>query len=576
MRPTTGEPPRWRLLPALSAFVLAVAPAPIRAETPMDLLRAPDTSSPRATLESFIGACDAIYKVMGEERRGVRKRDQQVHSAIGARIYACLNLKEVPDFVRKQTAGEAAACLKELLDRIELPALEDIPGAEEIAEAAASGTPINRWVIPSTQIAIERVREGPFEGAFLFSPETVAKAPELYRRVKDFPYRPGASEGIYRWFLSEPGTLVKPLVKLLPAGMQDGGDGRHAPWQWLGFIVALIGALAVMVIAYRVGRRLSRRFRGDNLFGFCLTLAFPIVAMLTPLLASRFIESQLRLTGKALAISTFLLNIVFLFAAMIVVMGIGGRIAAAITANPKMHPRGLDAQFVRIVCRLLSIVGAVIVFLEGGKYLGIPVSTLFASAGVGGVALALAAQDSLKNLFGSMMIMLDKPFRIGDRIVVKGYDGFVEEIGLRSTKVRLLTGHLTAIPNDEVARNDVENVGRRPHIRRLTDLRLPLDTAPEKLERAVAIVRDILDGHEGYEEGKEPRAYLADIAPDAFTLRFIYWYHPPDYWQFLDHSERVNLEIKRAFDGEGIEFALPTSRTFLDGAKGDAVQGAAN
>ena len=96
-----------------------------------------------------------------------------------------------------------------------------------------------------------------------------------------------------------------------------------------------------------------------------------------------------------------------------------------------------------------SIVAAVIVFLEGGKYLGIPLTTLLASAGVGGVAVALAAQDSLKNFFGTMMIILDKPYRLDERIVIKGYDGFVEEIGLRSTKLRLLNGHQATIPNED-------------------------------------------------------------------------------------------------------------------------------
>ena len=130
----------------------------------------------------------------------------------------------------------------------------------------------------------------------------------------------------------------------------------------------------------------------------------------------------------------------------------------------------------RIVSRLLSISLAVLVFIEGGQYLGIPVTTLLASAGVGGLAVALAAQDTLRNLFGTIMLMADKPFRVGERIVVDDYDGIVEEIGLRSTRIRLLTGHLVTIPNDTLARTDIENVGRRPYIRRVADMRIPLDT----------------------------------------------------------------------------------------------------
>ena len=96
---------------------------------------------------------------------------------------------------------------------------------------------------------------------------------------------------------------------------------------------------------------------------------------------------------------------------------------------PHINPRGLDAQFIRIMARLLGITLATVVFLEGGQYLGIPVTTLLASAGVGGVAVALAAQDMLKNLFGTIMLMADKPFRVGDRIIADGYDGMWKRSG---------------------------------------------------------------------------------------------------------------------------------------------------
>ena len=202
-------------------------------------------------------------------------------------------------------------------------------------------------------------------------------------------------------------------------------------------------------------------------------------------------------------------------------------------------------------------------FLEVGKYLGIPLSTLLASAGVGGLALALAAQDSLKNFFGSMMIFLDKPFRVGERIVVGDFDGFVEEIGLRSTKIRLLTGPQATVPNEEMARSHVENIGRRPHIRRLADLRLPLDLPSDKAREAVSIVKEILADHEGMKPGLEPKVYLTDICPDALKLRIIYWFHPPDYWKFLAFGQKVNLEIKESFERAGINFALPTTTTHV-------------
>jgi MscS family membrane protein len=215
---------------------------------------------------------------------------------------------------------------------------------------------------------------------------------------------------------------------------------------------------------------------------------------------------------------------------------------------------------VRTAIRVTLIVVAVLFWLDN---IGLKVSTLLAGLGVGGLAVALAAQDTLKNLLGSVMILLDKPYKVGQRIVVKGHDGVVEEIGLRSTRVRLLTGHLTTIPNDEMARIDIENIGQRPHIRRLTNMGITYDTQPEKIQKAVDIILKILDDHEGMDPEFPPRAYFNEFNSYSLNILVIYWYHPADYWDYLEFTQSVNLEIAREFHKEGIKFAFPTSTTYL-------------
>jgi MscS family membrane protein len=325
----------------------------------------------------------------------------------------------------------------------------------------------------------------------------------------------------------------------------------------------LVVGLLAMLLAYRVGRRLTRLGHEARVFRYSLTLLFPIAAMLVPLLVERFVTEQLSITGTTLAVVRFAANLVFLLALLVVLVGAGNRIAEIVIASPRIHPKGIDAQFIRLISRVLSLAAVVIVFLEGGQYLGIPLTTLLAGAGVGGLAFALAAQDTLKNLFGSMMIILDKPYRVGERIVAKGYDGVVEEIGLRSTKMRLLTGHQTAIPNEDMARSDIENIGRRPHIRRIADIAIPLDTPVEKVEQAVQIVRDVLKDHEGMQPDYPPRVFFTEFNRDSLNLRIIYWYHPPNYWDYLAFSEKVNMRIMQEFEAASLQFALPTTSTLL-------------
>jgi MscS family membrane protein len=224
----------------------------------------------------------------------------------------------------------------------------------------------------------------------------------------------------------------------------------------------------------------------------------------------------------------------------------------------------LDSTFVQMI-RLIT---RVVVIVIGAIYLlralsGKPLSALLAGLGIGGLALALAAQDTLKNFFGSIMIMLDKPFRVGQRVLVENYDGVVEDIGFRSTRVRTLTGHLVTVPNEKMATNAIENVGRRPSIRRLTNITITYDTPPDKVERALEITREILDNHEGMNPDFLPRVYFNEFNDTSLNIMMIYWYFPADYWAYMAFTEKVNLKIMRAFEKEGIEFAFPTSTTYL-------------
>jgi len=525
-------------------------------------LKPADTSSPRATLNSFIDACNEVYGMILARDRV--RRGAPEYEPVVKQIFDCLDLSDLPDYAREHAAGEAAVCLKEVLDRVDLPPEEEIPDKEAVEAAGGSEGPY-WWRIPNTRITIGRVQEGPRQGEYLFTSETVRQAPDFYEVAKQLPYRtegPAVCRGFYVWYLSEPGTpMVAAIVHRLPDWFRNRVLGL-AVWQCIGLVLAILMAVLVMFATYRVGRYRGRRMREKSVFRYCVTLAFPVVAMLVPLAFKHIVLVYLTIRGNPLYVAVFCANLVFLMAALVVIVGASSRIAEIIIASPRIQPRGLDAQFIRILCKVLGLVAAMIVFLEGGKYLGIPLTTLLASAGVGGLAVALAAQDTLKSLFGSIMILLDKPYRVGERIIVGDYDGIVNEIGLRSTKLRLLTGHVAVIPNEEMAHSRIENVGRRPHIRRIADLRIPLDTPRAKVEKAVEVIRAALVNHEGMDPEFPPRVYFNEFNSDSFNIRIIYWYQPPNYWDFLAFSERLNLQVFRAFEEQDIQFSLPLRITY--------------
>jgi len=207
-----------------------------------------------------------------------------------------------------------------------------------------------------------------------------------------------------------------------------------------------------------------------------------------------------------------------------------------LTKFAKREDTRLDLNFVKLV----RMITHVLVVVFGGVY----------------ILQALTGKPSI-------MIMLDKPFVVGDRVVVEGADGPVEDIGFRCTRIRTLTGHLVAVPNEKMARVNIENIGQRPSIRRLTNITITYDTPPEKVERALTIVRQILENHEGMDPDFPPRVYFDEFNDASLNIIMIYWYFPPNYWDFLSFNERVNLQIMRAFEEEGIEFAFPTTTTYL-------------
>jgi MscS family membrane protein len=543
-----------RLLPLIAVLVCGAATAADDTHP----LEASDTSSPRSTLQSFLAAMHDVYDMTIEEGRSYQSEAERITNR--NRVFRCLDLSDLAPTARTSLATEAAVCLKEVLDRIELPPESEWPGLDEVAEME-----IIKWTIPHTDISIVKVKTGLRTGEFLFSPATVDRAREFYDIVKGRQYinRDTATPGLAELLISEPGWMI-------PRGwIPSWGYPRwygQAVWQWVGLVLTLLLAMVLMATIYLLGRWRARASRSSKV-RYLVSLAFPIAAMLVPLATRYLIAEQLIIYGGLVIAIQFALQIVYLFALMIVVISVTNRLAELIIATPWIRPAGLDAQLVRLTCRFLGLAGAAIVLLEGGQQLGIPLTTLLAGASVSGLALALAAQDSLKNILGSMMIMLDKPFRVGERIVVKGYDGVVEDIGLRSTKLRLLTGHQVSIPNEELARTEIENIGRRPYIRRAATIELPSGTSAAKIKRALEILRGILEDHEGMAEEYPPHVFLRDVNKGSLGIFMIYWYHPPDYWDFLAFSERVTLQMSEQFETAGISFAAPVLNVYMPPAK---------
>ncbi|MFC1783266.1 mechanosensitive ion channel family protein [Planctomycetota bacterium] len=226
----------------------------------------------------------------------------------------------------------------------------------------------------------------------------------------------------------------------------------------------------------------------------------------------------------------------------------------------------LDEMLVPIVRKTLRVfIAALAVLFIADNILEMQLGTILAAAGVGGLALALAAQDTIANLFGSVNIFADRPFQVGDRVRIGSFDGPVEEVGFRSTRIRTLDGHLVSVPNSKASNEMVENISKRPFIKRVANIGVTYDTPPDKVEKALQIIKDILTNTE--EVNRIPdnpcRVYFTEFKDYYLNILMIYWVAPPDYWMFQQVNEKVNLAVMRAFEAEGIEFAFPSQTLYL-------------
>lgn len=192
------------------------------------------------------------------------------------------------------------------------------------------------------------------------------------------------------------------------------------------------------------------------------------------------------------------------------------------------------------------------------------VTALVTGAGVAGLAIAFAAQNTVANLFGAMSIITDRTFKVGDRVMIGDASGSVEAVGFRSTRLRSLDGTVWNIPNRIAADGTIENITSRPFLKHAFTLGLVYSTTPEQMRLALKILREILDNHPGFDMEKfPPRFYFSDFRDFSLDISVTLWFQTLDYFQFMEWREEINLAILEKFNAAGLEFAFPTSTNYL-------------
>jgi MscS family membrane protein len=554
------------VLLALSVFQLWPMSANASEENP---LRPIDTSSPRATLQGFIEFTNKAYDegaglitayiasselyLSPEEMVSLKKAVRYQKSAERA-----LDLSELPPATVDESSRRLMVQLKEVLDRIDLPPIVSIPDAQMMATSE-----FKYWVIPNTEIRIQRVEKGAHAGEYLFTPETVRRLPEFYAKVKSLPYKANASVGWYDFVTYSPVGVAAVLHKIVPPRWLLNAPDKQLVratfldqpiWRWFGMALILGAGFIFIRQCFRLRHYLNSRATSS---GQWADLLRPISLVVVALIAALIFGEILRVSGDAYEVITLLFWTLFYLALTWTAWAAGGAIATSVIAQERLLASSIDSQLIRLALRLITFIVAIAILVAGADRLGLPAYSVLAGLGVGGLAVALAAQQTIANLIGSLIIMIERPFKVGDSIKLKDTEGVVESVGFRSTRIRTSYNSLVTIPSSEVVSSTIDNLELRYYRQIKVDLNLAYGTPIEKIKEFIKGIKQILESHPSTRKDNF-QVFFYQFGAHSLDILVDFFLEVPDKMDELTERQQIFLDILHLAEVMDVEFAFPT------------------
>ncbi len=327
----------------------------------------------------------------------------------------------------------------------------------------------------------------------------------------------------------------------------------------IGILVLGLAEALKSFLTRQVGRLAARTVNhlDDILVAMIRRTRFFFILALAILIGSSALDLSGRVEGWIRALAVL---------ATLVQFGVWGN--AAITVGlgryteKRMEEDAAEATTVRFVGFLLRLTLWVLVALVALDTAGVDITALVAGLGVGGIAVALAVQNILGDLFASLSIVLDKPFVIGDFIIVDDMMGTVEHIGMKTTRVRSLSGEQLVFSNNDLLGSRIRNYKRMDERRALFRFGVTYQTPKEQLERIPALVREIV---ESQGNTRFDRAHFAGYGDSSLDFEVVYYMLVPDYNAYMDTQQAINLELFGRFQELGVDFAYPTQTIYVEG-----------
>ncbi len=527
---------------------------PVATPVPVPTPAAPDPrfDSPRSTLKTFF---DAMEDVQNEGLNNERRTRALADAA------TCFNLGGLAE-----EAGESLAQdLQEILNRMgDLRAQlnRNVPDAERIkGRDAFSLFPTNvYWMhnLPGYNAVAEAAPNGLIElkrdeiGEWRFSVETAEGLAEFKRLVGDLKAETGTAEIAL--------TIDRKIEQLVPEQLKGGAILGLVYWKWIGLFTLIFAGMVldftVRFLIRRTWRQVMRR-RGQTPDKKLLKKAVRPFGLFASAMLFYWSVRLLGLPPTALTIVLAAVRVFLMLSTVWAAFRVTDLLGELLQNKAAATSTRFDDLLVPLVRKTFKIFISAIGLIYIADAFKIEIMPLLTGLGIGGLAFAFAAKDTIENFFGSVAVIVDRPFEVGDWVGIGDVEGTVEELGFRSTRIRTFYNSLVSVPNSTLVRATVDNFGRRRFRRYSTHISITYDTPPEKIETFCEGVREIIRLHP-YTRKDYFHVWLNKFGPSSLDVMLYVFHECPDWGTELRERQRLMLDIIRLANRLGVEFAFPT------------------
>ncbi|WJT06380.1 mechanosensitive ion channel family protein [Vibrio harveyi] len=501
-------------------------------------LAPPDLSSPRKALTSFdtlvSQANQQLTEIIEDPAQNTEQNRQRIYALFDKATQA-FDLSKVPESSQTRVAIESVMLMKEILDRAPPTDLSLIP----------DNNTLTRWQIPDT--GLELIKQP--DGQYRFSEQTVHGLYSDYLLVKHLPSHSGASLDYYQYYSLSAGRLIPPtwfhLVEALPSVfMLEYGD--QAIWQWLGLALSLSATISVLALLYNhIQSPISK-------------------AILAVLTLSGFLylaDYQLNLTGVLMSTLNIVIELICWLLLSQVAYLLIYKTCRLLMSKQRTNTT-LRQSLTQIIGTLLGSMTAIACLGYGLNRLGVPVYGIVTGLSLGGMAIALAIRPTMENLIGGVILFLDKSLSVGDYCQIGSQSGVIEQIGVRSTRIRAKDRTQITIANGDLIKREIINYSRRDRYPFKATIGLRYETSMAQLQLITEKITALLQEHPDVLDSPL-RVHFSAFNAYSLDIEVLAHLNTTNRETFLNLQQELLMLIDKIITAEGAQFAFPSTTTYL-------------